>query len=119
MKFLLVIPVYNEEKIMERTLDKVLNEFRGESLTSFLKGFDVEILVVDNASTDNTSTVVNEYIVKKKYDELCVNLIIIKILEKGKGIAILTGAREAEREAEKVGVDFFGFIDADLSIHPK
>jgi glycosyltransferase involved in cell wall biosynthesis len=50
MKLSFVIPAYNEEKYIGRCLDSIHRELRG-------KDHDVEIIVVNNASTDRTHEV--------------------------------------------------------------
>jgi dolichyl-phosphate beta-glucosyltransferase len=48
-----VIPAYNEERRLPRTLDDVIRYLRGQS-------YAAEIVVVDDGSTDGTARVVNE-----------------------------------------------------------
>lgn len=45
------LPVYNGEKTLERALDSILNQTH----------VDFELIISDNASTDSTSTICNEY----------------------------------------------------------
>jgi len=54
MKLSFVIPAHNEEKFIGKCLDSILRE-AAEHVG------DVEIIVVDNASTDGTSSVVRTY----------------------------------------------------------
>jgi glycosyltransferase involved in cell wall biosynthesis len=49
MKLSIVIPAYNEEQYLGRCLDSIQKEVLD-------KGYDVEVIVVNNASTDNTRT---------------------------------------------------------------
>lgn len=72
-KVSLVLPAYNETQ----NIGQALKEFSGTNL------FD-EIIVVDNNSTDNTSTVANNYGVK-----------VIKELNQGYGFALRRGLSEA------------------------
>jgi abequosyltransferase len=53
------IPTYNREKYLRRLLDSIV--FQKE----FIDTNDVEIVIADNASTDSTEELVNEY--TKKY----------------------------------------------------
>lgn len=53
MKLSFVIPAHNEEAIIGKCLDAILRESKGRG--------DVEIIVVDNASTDNTANVAASY----------------------------------------------------------
>ncbi len=46
-----VIPTYNRSKLIKRTIDSVL----AQTYTNF------ELIIVDDASTDNTESVINEY----------------------------------------------------------
>jgi abequosyltransferase len=53
------IPTYNREKYLKRLLDSIVCQ------KEFTDTDDVEIVVDDGPSTDNTETMVKEYI--KKY----------------------------------------------------
>ncbi len=88
-----VIPAYNEEKLIERTL---------EHLTRFLEGLDVnfEILVVDDGSVDSTADIVSS-----KTDE---RLRLIRLeRNRGKGAALRTGIAHTSG-------DWVFLVDADL-----
>ena len=50
-KVSVVIPVYNVEKYIRQTLDSVVNQTFKE----------IEIIIVDNKSTDKTLEIINEY----------------------------------------------------------
>lgn len=50
MKLTIIIPLYNQEKLILRTLD------------SIREGFDIETIVIDDGSTDNSFNVVLDYI---------------------------------------------------------
>ena len=51
VKVSIILAVYNVEKYIKQTLDSVVNQtFK-----------DIEIIVVDNKSTDKTLDIVNEY----------------------------------------------------------
>lgn len=92
MKLSVVIPAYNEEKYIASSLQSVIDE----------AGDDVfEIIVVDNASTDNTARVA------KKFKGVRV------VKEEAKG---LTHARQAGLMAAKG--DLIAYIDADTHIKP-
>lgn len=77
-----LIPVYNEEKTVTEILDIV--SMRPETL---------EIIIIDDASSDNSLKVIEEYISKKKN-----NPVRFKLLKqeknKGKGAAIRLGIPE-------------------------
>lgn len=72
-KVSLILPAYNEEK----NISRALKEFFATNL------FD-EIIVIDNNSTDNTSTVAKNYGVK-----------VVKELSQGYGFALRRGISEA------------------------
>lgn len=88
-----VIPVYNEEERIGATLDVVLNYF---SNTDYL----VEVIVVDDGSTDKTVNVVQSYREKVKLLSYGKNL--------GKGAAVRYGMLSSTG-------DYRIFSDADLS----
>lgn len=93
MQLSVVIPAYNEEKYIGSCLEHLITQ----------AGKDIfEIIVVDNASTDNTSKVA------KKYKGVKV------IREDRKG---LTRARQAGLMAAKG--DLVAYIDADTHIKPE
>jgi len=94
IKLSIIIPAYNEKSRIKETLDDVLN---------YIKKVDypVEIIVIDDGSTDNTVTVVENYINKQK------NIRIINYIKNmGKGYAVNKGVETAKGE-------FILFMDAD------
>jgi glycosyltransferase involved in cell wall biosynthesis len=91
-KISLIIPAYNEEKYIGTCLDHVIKSSGGRFL---------EIIVVDNASTDKTAEIAGKYAGPK----------IIK--EKNKGV---TRARQ-KGFVESQG-DILAFIDADTKMPP-
>lgn len=54
IKIILVIPVYNEEKILENSIKKLYNYMRNN-----IKG-DWQIIIANNASTDNTEKIAEQ-----------------------------------------------------------
>src|SRR3989344_8763508 len=89
----IIIPVHNEEKTIERTIRSLLN-------SNYPKN-KLEIIVVNDESTDNTFNVV------KKFK----NIILIDNKHKGigKASAVNAGLRIAKGE-------FFGVLDADSEV---
>lgn len=87
----LIIPAYNEEKYIEKTLKSVKNQ-------SYKK---MEIIVVDNNSTDKTNEIAKKYADKV-------------VVEKRKGVskARNRGAKEAKGE-------ILIFVDADTQLEKK
>lgn len=57
------IPTYNRAKYLPECLDSIVSEFKNESLRN-----NIEIVIADNASTDNTGDIVREY--QKKYSNI-------------------------------------------------
>ncbi len=96
-KFTLIIPTYNESKIIKETIKLVVETFSKEIKIPW------SIIVTDNASVDGTADIVdslNDARVKS-----------LRLKEKGRGRAIRAGFKEANG-------GIVGFTDADLPIHP-
>lgn len=96
MNFSLVIPAYNEELRISKTLTSYIDFFE-------IKKIEYEIIVVIDG-TDNT-----EKIVKSFNNPKLVTLIFNKRL--GKGGAVIEGFKVSK-------YDIIGFVDADSSITP-
>ena len=92
----IVIPALNEEHRLPPTLSKI---------TAYLaeQDYTAEVIVVDNGSEDNTRGVVQQYADRFPYIHL------IKLDERGKGLAVRTGMLKA------CG-DYRFICDADLSM---
>lgn len=93
-KVSIVLPVYNAEKYLERCLDSVCNQT--------LK--DIEIICVNDASTDNSLEILNDY--AKKYS----NIKVIDCITNG-----------GESKARNIGLDnatgeYIAFVDNDDEI---
>ncbi len=98
MKISVIIPMYNEEENVIKTLNEVNNVL--ENFNEF------EIIVVDDGSTDKTSSLVNKVISSNS------NISLLKHpVNMGMGRALRTGF-------EKVDSDIIITIDADLSYDP-
>ncbi|MBX4191184.1 MAG: glycosyltransferase family 2 protein [Candidatus Doudnabacteria bacterium] len=94
IKLSVIIPAYNEEKRIERTLHDVNNYLEKQD-------YGYEIIVVDNNSNDRTSEVV------KKLESTSVkHAKILKQTVRGKGAAVKMGVEHAVGE-------FVMFMDAD------
>lgn len=90
VKLSVIIPVYNVEKYLKRCLDSVINQT--------LK--DIEILCINDGSTDDSSSILEEY-KKKDYRIVIIN-------QKNKGVAV----------ARNVGIEiaqgeYLAFVDPD------
>ena len=90
MKVSVIIPVYNVLPYLQRCLDSVISQTLR----------DIEIIIVDDGSTDGSSEFVDEYALK---DER------IKVIHKENGglmSAWTTGVRASNG-------DYIGFVDSD------
>jgi len=101
MNLSIIIPLYNEEELVLKTLQKLI----GVTLPDFVK--TVKILVVDDASTDNSFKRVEDWAKDKN------NVTIIKHdKNKGKGGAVKTGVANSSG-------DYILIQDADLELSPE
>jgi len=90
----IVIPAYNEEESIADTLNSVINmEYPKDKL---------QILVINDGSTDNTKKITEEYI----NSHPLYNIKLITQKNKGKGAALNAGLKETKGE-------FFVCLDAD------
>ena len=84
MSLSIVIPVHNEEEQLKITIPKLIH---------FKKKInDLEIIFVDDLSTDNTNKLIKKYIKRKKFIKL------IKNKKKGLGSAISNGILRSQRK---------------------
>ena len=97
-----MIPVYNEEKYVEAVLDRVFD-------VKLLEDVAIEIIVVNDGSTDDTKHVVESYINKHPDRNI---LFRNQEQNKGKGHAIRTAISMAKGE-------YLVVQDADLEYDPK
>ena len=97
LKVSLVIPAYNEEKLIVPTLENVP------------KIID-KVYVVDDASTDNTHLIVNKLIQKDKRITL-----LRHQANKGTGNAIITGYKQSSKDGHDIAVVIGGDNQMDLA----
>jgi len=105
MRLCIVIPAWNEEKRIRKTLEYYC-KFFDEKVS---QDFDYEILVVINNCQDKTEDVVKKY--QKKFKKIK----YINLIPGGKGFAITEGFRKAL----KGNFDLIGFLDADMATSPE
>lgn len=105
MKLCIIIPAYNEEKRIGKTLERY-GEFFDKNIS---KDFDYELLIVINNTKDQTEEVV------KKYQKRFKRIKYIRFARGGKGFAVTEGFKEAL----KSDFDFIGFVDADMATRPE
>ena len=88
-KISIIVPVYNVEKYLERCLDSLVNQTLN----------DIEILLVDDGSTDNSLKICEKYASDSR----------IKIIKQANA-----GQSAARNNALKVATgDYIGFVDSD------
>ncbi len=108
MKISIIIPAYNEEGRIARTM-RAYHQFFSEKQQSTHLSF--ELVIVLNGCKDNTLGVVN-----KVRDELhAQQIVIINLTQAGKGLAIKTGFADALTRQN----DLIGFVDADMATAPQ
>jgi glycosyltransferase involved in cell wall biosynthesis len=104
----IVIPAYNEEKRIGRTLESYGSFFEGKRKIKEIDNF--EILVVMNGCVDKTEEVIKFF--SKKYSRIR----YLNFKESGKGFAIVEGFKSALKNKEN---RLIGFVDGDLSTPPE
>ena len=97
-KVTLIIPCYNESKSLETLISKCCHK-------DLIK--NVEIILVDNGSTDNTNILFNKILKDIEH----INFITVTE-NKGYGFGILSGLKEAKTQ-------YVGWTHADLQTDPK
>lgn len=115
----MVIPLYNEQEVLEKNLDQFLEIFCFEG--------EWELLLVDNRSQDNTLSLAEDYARKHPH----IHIRVICTQERGIGVALRTGFDQARGELIFWGAADFaygfdvvdkhlaGFFDCDLLIGSK
>lgn len=100
MKVSIIVPVYNEERDLEGTLEKVLNLKFESPIKSY------EVIVVNDASTDGSLKVIEN--LEVKYPELLRKTHSVNL---GKGAALKTGIEISTG-------DYIAFQDSDAELDP-
>lgn len=95
MKFSIVIPTYNRADIIEKSLDSIYNQTYD----------DWEIIVVDNASNDNTKEVLEKYLEKGKIRYIINDKNYERSYSRNKGMALASG-------------EFVSLLDSDDILYP-
>jgi len=98
----IIMPAHNEENRIGPTLEAYANFF---SEKNKIENINYEIIVVNNASKDDTLGVIKKY--AKKFKEIR----YLDLEKAGKGYAVLEGFKVAKGE-------LIGFVDADMSTPP-
>ena len=98
MKMSIVIPCYNEEENIPIILDKFDNILTNE---------DIEIILVNNGSTDNSDEVLKRLLPKYLFAKT-----VLVPINKGYGYGIFQGLKEAKG-------DFLGWMHADMQTDPQ
>ncbi|MFM7661343.1 MAG: glycosyltransferase family 2 protein [Bacteroidota bacterium] len=101
MKLSIIIPAYNEGKTIHHILDKI-KEVR------LIQEIQKEVIIVNDCSTDDTETAINNYIGNNS--DFSITYLKHEI-NKGKGAALHTGIKKATG-------DFLIIQDADLEYDP-
>jgi polyisoprenyl-phosphate glycosyltransferase len=97
MKFSIIIPCYNEEKNIPLIIEK---------FSEVINSDDIEVIIVNNGSTDNSTDVIAKHIASQKLFKL---VTIVK--NQGYGFGILSGLNAASGE-------FIGWTHADMQTDP-
>ncbi len=97
----IIIPVYNEENFLPRLFRELTQHFNSNS---------VEIIIIDDGSTDTSSKIINEFKINQDY-KFSLNVIKLDI-NSGKGKAIQTGLKNSKGE-------YVLLQDADLELDTK
>jgi glycosyltransferase involved in cell wall biosynthesis len=97
-----IFPVYNEQKRIKRSLERLISYFKGN-------GWDYQLIFVDDRSTDNTSLILDEYRQKEENIE-----ILIPPIHLGKGGSIVYAALTLASTTK----NYLAYMDSDLAADP-
>lgn len=100
-KLSVVVPCYNEEKSILKFYDKIKEE---------LKGYDLELIFVNDGSKDKTQEELNKLLKNKQFKIKIINF----SRNFGKESAMLAGLESVRKDS-----DYISIIDADLQQNPK
>lgn len=95
-KISVIIPVFNSEKYLKRCIESVLNQTYS----------NIEIIVINDGSTDNSKKIIEE------------------LKEKNKNIRLFSQQNKGQSAARNLGMEiaqgeYIGFVDSDDWIHPQ
>ena len=97
MKLSIIVPCYNESKNIPLILEK---------FNSVIKRDDIEVILVNNGSTDNSEQILNELVLNYKFAR------VEKVeINQGYGFGIISGLKVANGE-------FIGYTHADMQTDP-
>ena len=96
IKISVIIPVYNVERFLARTLDSVLNQTFQE----------LEIICVNDGSPDNCASILESYAQKDKRIKV--------ITQENQGLSVARNNGFAQATG-----DYIYFLDSDDVIHPR
>lgn len=97
MKLSIIVPCYNESKNIPLILEK---------FNSVIKRDDIEVILVNNGSTDNSEQILNELVLNYKFAR------VEKVeINQGYGFGIISGLNVANGE-------FIGYTHADMQTDP-
>lgn len=98
----IVIPIYNEQNRIEKTLNKIINYFLNKNL-------NIELILVNDGSNDNTKKILVAYKKRLQDSNKRFNLLILNNSKNmGKGFAVRRGVLSSKGK-------YVLFTDADLS----
>ena len=97
MKLSIIVPCFNESKNIPLILKKFSN---------VITRSDIEVLLVNNGSTDNSQSVINKLLPKYNF----ARSVTVQV-NKGYGFGIVSGLKEARGE-------FIGYTHADMQTDP-
>ena len=101
--FSVIIPAYNAEEYITEAMDSVINQTTGEQ---------IELIIVDDCSTDNTFEVVNDY--ARRHPSTANRSIVILRNSKNAGVAF-----SRNQGVNYAGGEYVAFLDADDWWDPK